>query len=348
MIAPFANALVKNRKEVDNFDKRNRINKVEAFVKKGCKLTLDLEIKEKAANILNLFTQGLGDNEKPSFVNLTAEFITKKKWSVALLNAQSEINKEASKHILTINKEKLWDDLSRLLFHSPEQSTIFPIIPSDLNHSKETLYAPNTFNGWNTLIKFPLAPLSDAIIIDPYFLKPEAFKDDYGNYDVQDYVECSLIPLMKLLSNYALNKQLTVNIFTEYRENYETIADELFRRLSKSIFDNNLNIELSIVIPEFLSLHKRVLYTNYFSIRTELSFWHFQTDKVTGKKKDEVSIKPYAVDNLNTDPHSIMLADLADLHSLLVNKKTNVYGSKKHLSKMIQQAFSKLNQPPID
>lgn len=343
MIAAFVNGAKKAKKETD-ISKLNRYTKAEAFIKKGCRLTLDAEIQSQAAQVLAYFTQGLGDNEKPSFNSLNTKTLTKNKWSVALLNSDSEIFEEVSKSLFTISKDDLWDQLSTLLFNGPEQSTDFPIIPEGLSSYKTTSNALKTFKGWSTFNKHPLVPLTDVIIIDPYFLKPEAFKDRSDDYNVRAYVEYSLLPLIKLLSKYALNERLTLNIFTECHEDCSEIAMELFDHLNQTINDNHLNIKLLLVFPKYLNQHKRILYSNYFALRSELSFYHFQYEKVTGFKKDEVSIKPFAVDNLSNDPHITMLDDLADFYLLTQKHNTQFYGDKVNLSKMIQQAYNQLNQ----
>lgn len=345
MIATFLNGANKARKDKDiDISKLNRYTKAEAFLKKSCKLTLDAEIKTKAGQVLTYFMQGLGENEKPSFDTLTTASVTKNKWSVALLSDSSAIFKEVSKCICTIHKDRLWDDLSTLTFSAPEQATVFPIIPSGHDRFKESTNSLKTFNGWDTFFKHPLVPLTDVILIDSYFLKPEAFKDSYGDYDVQAYVEFSLLPLLKLLNTYALDNQLTINIFTELRLDEDNIADELHDQLVKAIELNGLSIKLVLAVAKHLNQHKRVLYTNYFSLRTELSFYHFQANEVTGFKKDEVSIKPYAVDSPNNDPHSIMLDDLADFYKLIRKPETKIYGDKANLSPMISQAYNQLNQ----
>lgn len=341
-IATFVNGVKKSRKEVD-ISKLNRLIKSEAFVKKGCRLTLDAEIETKAAQVLSYFTQGIGDNKKPSFTTLTEESVTKNKWSVALLDASNEITNVVSKHIFVIDRSKLWDDLEALLFSKPEQTKMFPIIPVGLSKPGEPVDSLIAFNGWNTLIKHPLVPLTDAILIDSYFLKPEAFRDIYGDYDVPAYVEDSLIPLLKLLSKYALNEQFTVNIFTEFPKDEDNIAKELFSKLEMSVKKHELGINLVLVHTKFLNQHKRILYTNYFSLKTGLSFYHFKRDEVTGFNTDDVSIYPFASDNTSTDPHSIMLKDLANLHALIQKSTTKIYGDKANLSPMLIQAHNQLN-----
>jgi hypothetical protein len=343
MIASFVNGVKKSRKEMD-ISKLNRLIKAEAFIKKGCKLTLDADIQSQAGQVLSYFTQGLGNNEKPSFNSLNTKTLTKNKWSVALLNSDSEIFEEISKSLFTISKDNLWDQLYALLFIGPGQSTDFPIIPEGLSSQKINSTALKSFKGWSTFTTHSLVPLTDAIIIDPYFLRPEAFKDSYNDYNVSAYVEYSLLPLMKLLSKYALNNQLTLNIFTEYHEECSEIAQELFDYLNQSIIDNQLNIKFLLVVPKYLNQHKRILYSNYFALRSELSFYHFQNEKVSGYKKDEVSIKPYAVDNLSNDPHATMLDDLADFYHVIQKPNTQFYGDRTNLSNMIQQAFNHLNQ----
>lgn len=341
-IASFVYGVKKSRKEID-ISKLNRLIKSEAFVKHGCRLTLDAEIETKAGQVLAYFTQGIGDNKKPSFSTLTAESVTKNKWSVALLDSSNEINEAVSKHTFVINRGKLWDDLEALLFSKPEQTKMFPIITVGLSEPGEPVDFLKAFNGWNTLIKHPLVPLTDAIIIDSYFLKPEAFRDLYGDFDLSAYVEDSLIPLLKLLSKYALNEHLTVNIFTEFPKDVYNIAEELFSKLEKSVKKHELGINLVLVLTKFLKQHKRILYTNYFSLKTGLSFYHFKSDEVTGYKKDEVSIYPYASDNPSTDPHSIMLMDLAEFYALVQKPATKIYGDKANLSPMLIQAHKQLN-----
>lgn len=341
-IASFVNGVKKSRKEM-NISKLNRLIKSEAFIKQGCRLILDAEIETKAGQVLSFFTQGIGDNKKPSFSTLTAESVTKNKWSVALIDSSNEINKFVSKHTFTINRDKLWCDLETLLFSKPEQTKMFPVIPIGLSEPGEPVDALKAFNGWNTLIKHPLVPLTDAIIIDSYFLKPEAFRDIYSDFDVAAYVEDSLIPLLKLLSKYALNEQLTVNIFTEFPKDVNNIAEELFAKLEKSVKKHELGINLVLVLTKFLNQHKRILYTNYFSLKTGLSFYHFKSDEVTGFNTDDVSIYPFALDNTSTDPHIIMLNDLASLYALLQKPATKIYGDEANLSPMLIQAHNQLN-----
>ena len=108
---------------------------------------------------------------------------------------------------------------------------------------------------------------------------------------------------------------------------------------------NGLNIKLVLVVAKYLNQHKRILYTNYFALRTELSFYHFQNDKVSGHKKDEVLIKPFAVDNLSGDPHSIMLNDLADFYKLTQTPGPKIYGNQANLSPILAQAYNALNPP---
>ncbi len=343
MIAAFVNGASKAKRETD-ISKLNLYVKAEAFIKKGCKLKLDSEIQSQAGQVLSYFTQGLGDNEKPSFTSLNTKTLTKNKWTVALLTSNSDFFDEVSKSLFTISTNDLWDRLSALLFNMPEQSTDFPIIPEGLNNHKDTPINLKSFKGWSSLLTHPLVPLTDAIIIDPYFLKPEAFKDSYDDYITSAYVNQSLLPLMKLLSHYALNKQLTLNIFTECYMDCNEIAQELFDYLNQTILDNQLNITLVIIVAKSLKQHKRILYTNYFALKTELSFYHFQEYKVTGYKKDDFLIKPFAVENPNIDPHTTMLDDLADFHELLQKSNIKIFGVKSNLSHIIPQAYNQVNQ----
>ncbi len=342
MASAFINAADKTTKEKD-LRKRNRLTKAELFIRQSCNLKLDANIKKFNSNIYTFFTQGVGENGTVVSKEFIEDEITENRWAVALLDTSNEITKVVSKHIFVINRDKLWDDLDTLLFSKPEQVKMFPIIPVGLSNFKEPVNSLNAFNGWNTLIKHPLVPLTDAIIIDSYFLKPEAFRDIYGDYDVPAYVEDSLIPLLKLLSKYALNEQLTVNIFTEFHVDADNIAEELLSQLEKSIKEHELGIILILVVTKFLNQHKRILYTNYFSLKTELSFYHFKNDEVTGYKKDEVSIYPFASDNPSTDPHSIMLMDLAEFYALVQKPATKIYGHKANLSPMLIQAHNQLN-----
>ncbi len=230
------------------------------------------------------------------------------------------------------------------MFNAPEQTTTFPIIPDGIDRNRKIAVSLKTFEGWNTFNKYPLVPITDVIIIDSFFFKPNGHRNTKTDYFVEAYVKNSLLPLFKLLSNYSLDNHLTVNIFTEWYEDYENIARKLFDQLELMLKENDLNIELLLVITENLNEHKRILYTNYFALRTELSLHQFQTYKVTGKRKDDVIINPFAVDNLSTDPHNSMMVNLADLFLKFTDNKTRVIGKRSNLSKMIHQAFNKTNQ----
>lgn len=342
MAVAFVNSCNKARKESD-IQKRNSMMKVEAFIKQACKLKIDVGFKEYNKQLLTFFTQGVGDQAAPSYIALNEESVSANKSSVALLEKSNPLFSAISKRNYTIHKDNISKDLARLMFDAPTQTTTFQIIPHGLPQIRITDKPVKTFEGWNTLIKHPLVPLTDVVIIDPYFLKPESFKDSYDNIDVQAYVQHSLLPLMELLSRYKLGKILTLNIFCEQHPDTDDLDRELFDQLELSIRENNLDIKLIFVVSKYLNQHKRILYTNYFALKTELSFYHFQADKVTGYKKDEVSIKPFALDNPNTDPHSIMLDDLADFHKLLQKPGTKILGDKSNLSQMIIQAYNQLN-----
>ncbi|HMM12914.1 MAG TPA: hypothetical protein PKE03_12535 [Bacteroidales bacterium] len=338
MTLAFVRAVEKTNR-VKDLSQRSRLIKAESFIKQACNLKIDKNIKHYCSHILASFNQGVGEKGKPSYVDIEKNIIMENKSAVALLDKKNPLFPDVSNCNLTITGENLIENLALLMFSAPEQVVLFEIIPSGIQPREKTEDSPNVFKGWNTLIKHPLVPMTDAIIIDPYFLEPASHDND-----IKSYVDYSLLPLFKVLNQYALNRKLTINIFTEYkkqnsREESHKFAGELFEQLESSIKINELDIKLLMVLNKSLNQHKRILYTNYFSLRTELSFHHFRSDDVTGKKKDEVNIKPFAVDNPNTDPHSIMIDDLADLHLLTQKPDTKFFGKKSNLSPMIIRAL---------
>ncbi len=341
----FVNTFVKAKNEPD-LSKRIRLMKIESFIKQASKLKLDNTFKEFNKQLLPFFTQGVGKHGSISFDIIDEKSIKKNKCAVALLDKGNPIFLKVSKENLTIPKEKLQEDLASLMFNAQNQATSFQIIPE--NVKPKNVSAPNliSLNGWNTFIKYPLVPMTDIIIIDPYFLLPEGFKDTYDDYVIEDYILYSLLPLLKVLNKYAINKHLTVNIFTEGCNEVgrnESIASVLFTSLDQAIKDNDLNIDLLLIVAKNLNQHKRILYTNYFALKTELSFHHFHANKVTGNKKDEALIKPFAVDDPRTDNHSAMMNDLADLYNKFNDNRSIVIDNRNNLSEMILQAHYQIN-----
>lgn len=332
MIAPVVNAINSNRKEHLKLDDRKLAILVEDFLKQGCNLHLDDEIKLKSANVLTQFTQGMGENRKPVFVRLSAEIITRKKWSVALLDKASGLYERVANQILTIERNNFWTSIASLLFESPNQEIHYEIRP----YMSKGGNGACRFKGWKSLTDGKLVPLTDAIIIDPYFLKPVGFrKDDF--VDIQAYARESLLPLLELLYSYSINKQIFVNIFTE-RQRDNCDAAELMNYLEELVQQSAPGIKLLLIEVANLSQHKRILYSNYFAIRTELSFHHFRGDKVFSYKKDEMSVIPFARDKFGSK-HQTMLGDLVELYHLSFKQDSLIYNNIENLSPMIIQAY---------
>lgn len=341
----FVNTFSKAKNEPD-LSKRIRLMKIESFIKQASKLKLDNTFKEFNKQLLPFFTQGVGKYGSISFDTIDEKIIKKNKCAVALLDKGNPIFLKVSKENLTIPKEKLQEDLASLMFNAQDQATSFQIIPENVKLKNVSANNLISLKGWNTFIKYPLVPMTDIIIIDPYFLLPKGFKDTFDDYVIEDYILYSLLPLLKVLNKYSINKHLTVNIFTEScneEDRNECIASELFSSLNQAIKDNDLNIDLLLIVAKNLNQHKRILYTNYFALKTELSFHHFHANKVTGNKKDEAFIKPFAVDDPRADNHSAMMDDLADLYHKITENKTIVIGNRKNLSEMILQAHNQLD-----
>ena len=338
----FVNTFGKAKNEPD-LSKRMRLMKIESFIKLACILKLENTFKEFNKQLLPFFTQGVGEHSTISFEIFDEIGINKNKCAIAILDKENPLFQIVSKENLTIQKEKFQDELTSLMFNSPEQTIKIPIIPEGIYRNRKNVDSFKTFNGWNTFLKHPLVAMTDVIIIDSYFLKPKGSNYVKTDFLVKAYIRNSLLPLFKILIKYSLDNHLTVNIFTEWNEDYESIARDLFDQLELILNENNLNIDLLFVVSENLNEHKRILYTNYFALRTELSLHQFQTDKVTGSRKDDVIINPFAVDNLSDDPHNSMMVDLADLFLKFTDNRSRVIGKRSNLSPMLIQAHNQLN-----
>ena len=345
MASAFINAADKTTKEKD-LRKRNRLTKAELFIRQSCNLKLDANIKKFNSNIYTFFTQGVGENGTVVSKEFIEDEITENRWAVALLDKVNPLISNTSKSNLTISKEQLWESLFSLMFNSPEQVTAFQIIPNDLQNGRNVSSKLNTFYGWKTFKKHNILPLTDAVIIDPYFLQPEEFKDSYYQYDVANYVEKSLGPMLELLYANSLDKPLTVNIFTRLPKNQKTTLlnpQELFDCLNLYAQKFIKPINLLIVVGRKLNLKYRVMYTNYFALNSELSFYQFQNEFVTGNEEARLIISPFAVDEVKTDLHNSMIRDLSKLYHLYFERNAQIYGQRKNLSPMLIQAHNQLN-----
>ena len=342
MTLAFVKLLDKNKEELA-IDKRMKMTKSESFIKQACKLKLDKRLAEHNNSIVTLFTQGVGDDGQVKLVELDHKTIRDNKCAVAFLESGNPLHSIVSKTNLTINQERLNENLTSLMFIAPNQTTVFQIFPDKYQTINKNAFNGIIFNGLNSLYEYPLVQLSDVLIVDAYFLKPEGFKNTNDKYDLSAYVENSIVPLMKLLHYYSINNQLTINIFTEWQKESYSQGELLFNLMTEALQKHNLNIKLLIVVAQHLNQHDKMLYSNYFSINSGLSFHQFQQNRVTGYKKSKVSINPFAVDNLSTDPHLEMMNDLAHLFQVFIDYNTSVFGIEEDLSPMLIQAHNQLN-----
>jgi len=335
--------LLDNNKEEFALDKRIKMTKSESFIRQACKLKLDKRLAEHNNSIVTLFTQGVGDDGQVKLVELDHKAIRDNKCAVAFLESGNPLHSIVSKTNLTIDQERLYENLTSLMFIAPNQTTAFQIFPDKYQIINKNAFNGIIFNGLNSLYEHPLIQLSDVIIADAYFLKPEGFKNKNGTYNLSEYVEKSIVPLLKLLLHYSIHGKLTINIFTEWQKESLRQAALLFDLMTDAIKKSNLNIKLLLVVAQHLNQHDRMMYSNYFAINSGLSFHQFQENNVLGYKKSKVSISPFAVDNLSTDPHLEMMNDLAHLFQVFIDYNTSVFGIEEDLSPMLIQAHNQLN-----
>ncbi len=350
MAEAFVNAVPKIKKE-KNHSRRNRLTKAELFIRQACNLKLDEKIKKYSSHVAIFFNQGVGEHGTVLYKEFDEEEISKNNWAVALIDEENPLISKISKSNLTISKEQLWEGLISLMFNSPNQATDFGIIPKDAKKAPNLFPELIIFSGWQTFYTHPVIPLTDAVIYDSYLLQPVKFRNTYNQYterNVRDYVEKSLVPLLKLLNSYSQDKPLTVNFFTRPPKHRDTIYIDpqlLFDCVNFYAQKFVKPINLLIVFAKELEFKDRVIYTNYFTIISHLSFHQIQDEQVLGKEEARLAIKPFAVDEIKFDHHKSMMRDLYKFYLIKSEGETQLFGDSKNLSPMIIQAHNQFNPP---
>jgi len=334
-----------DKKESEN-SKRFKIIKIEEFVKSNCNLCLDKSIisnRKNPPHHLTKFTHGMSEHDKPKFDFFSETLIEKaKNWSFFLLSQANSLKSLCEESFFTATEDNFMNALEKILFLKEGQHFSFSIIPDAAITTISITGDTPKFEGWKTISKNNLLPLTDVVIVDPYFLMPAAYETYYKSeeYDFIAYANECILPLIMVLKKYAINEIFNLTVFTN-GDTKDKLSKGLFDFINNRLCKEKIKVNFSIAIPRKLGFHQRYIFTNYLGIDTKLSLHAFTSDKVIGNKIDSFEIHPYSMDSGNTRRHIEDQEKLAILNQKLNEKGTVLYPSQhKSQNKLLIHAMN--------